>query len=481
MSPFTPGADGRPHPRRTLLVLSLPALSFSLAQTMLIPAFGDLVRDLHSDVATVTWLLTGYFVAAAVCTPLVGRLGDMFGKRRLLLLSLVAFAVGNVVSALGHDVRVVVAGRVVQGVAGGLFPLCFGIIRDEFPPSQVGSSIGAISAMIGLGGGAGLLIGGILIDAFGYSSIFWLGAACSVLSLVMIALLVPESPLRTPGRVDLRGAFVLGVALVAVLVAVSKGNAWGWASLRTLGLIAAGLGVFALWVPLQARTANPLVDIRTLARPAVLLTNTATLLVGFGLFGAFALVPQLVEAPSSGGFGFGASATRAGLIMVPGSIAMLVIGPLSGALGARYGHRFSLGLGSVLAAVGLAMLAAYHGSNTAVVGWFFVLSVGIGFAFAAMPNLILSTVPAYQSGEATGFNAVVRAVGSSLGTQVSAVVVVSSATVGSLVPRESGYTDAFLLCAVVAAAAAVVSFLIPAVRRREQPAGVPAVVSASRS
>ena len=453
--------SSRPHPRRTLLVLTLPALSFSLAQTMLVPAFGDLVTELHSSVGAVTWLLTGYLVAAAVFTPLVGRLGDMFGKRLMLVLSLVAFTLGSVVSALGHDVGVVVAGRVVQGIAGGLFPLCFGIIRDEFPREKVAGSVGLISATIGIGGGAGLLLGGVLVDAFGYASIFWLGAACSLVSLVMIALLVPESEVRMAGKVDLRGAAVLGAGLVLVLVAVSQGHSWGWVSPRTLATAVAGLAVLVLWVPLQRRTADPLVDMTVLSGRPVLLTNLSTLLVGFGMFGAYVLIPQVVEAPTSTGYGLGASATHAGLLMLPGSLAMLVFGPMSGALGSRFGHRVSLATGAALSAVGLGLLAAFHSSGPAVLGEFFVVSAGIGFAFAAMPNLILAAVPASQTGQATGFNAVVRSVGSSVGTQVAAVVVVASAATGSLVPRDSGYVAAFAMCAGVAVVAAVVAILVP--------------------
>ena len=451
----------RPHPSRTLGVLLLPGLAYALAQTMLVPAFGDLVTALHSDVATVTWLLTGYLVAAAVFTPVVGRMGDLFGKRRMLVVSLAAFAIGNVISALGHDVGVVIAGRVVQGIAGGLFPLCFGIIRDELPRERVAGGIGLISATLGLGGGAGLLLGGVLVDSLGYTSIFWVSAALSVAAMLAIALLVPESPNRVAGRLDLRGAAVLAAGLVLVLVAVSQGRSWGWGSARTLGALAAGLLVLVLWVALQRRTTDPLVDMATLARPAVLLTNGATLLVGFGMFGAYVLVPQIVEAPRSTGYGFGASASHAGLLMLPGSLSMLVFGPLSGSLGARVGHRAVLALGSGLAALGLAMLAAFHGSDLAVAGWFFVISAGIGFAFAAMPNLVVAAVPAAQTGQATGFNAVVRTVGSSIGTQVAAVVVVSSAAAGSLVPRDGGYVTAFVVCAVVTAVAGAVALAVP--------------------
>jgi MFS family permease len=214
-------------------------------------------------------------------------------------------------------------------------------------------------------------------------------------------------------------------------------------------------------VPLEARTPDPLVDVRTLAQPAVLLTNLATLLVGFGMFGAYVLLPQLVEAPVSTGYGFGATATHVGLLMLPGSLSMLVIGPLSGALGARYGHRTSLGLGGLMSAFGLGMLAVFHAGDLPTLTWFLVLSIGMGFAFAAMPNLILTAVPLHQTGQATGFNAVVRSVGSSVGTQVTAVIVVSSAAPGSLVPRESGYVTAFGVCAAVSAVAGLVALAIP--------------------
>jgi EmrB/QacA subfamily drug resistance transporter len=449
----------RPHPQTTLLVLTVPALAFSLAQTMLVPAFTDMVQELHSTPANVTWVLSGYLLAAAVFTPLVGRLGDMLGKRRMLVVSVGAFAAGNVLSALAGDLAWVITGRVVQGIAGGMFPLVFGILRDEFPQEKVGGAIGFVSSTLGIGGGVGLLLGGTMVDAFGYTSIFWLGAVASVIAILCIQLLVPESPVRQPGRLDVRGAVVLSVGLVAGLLGVSQGRTWGFGDLRTLGLLVGAVVVLALWYVLQAHTAEPLVDVTTLRNPPVLLTNLATLFVGFGMFGAYVLVPQLVEAPRSTGYGFGATATHAGLLMLPGSLAMLVFGPVSGSLGTRYGHRISLALGALLTAVGLSLLAAFHGSDLAIIAWFFVLSTGIAFAFAAMPNLIVGAVPISQTSAATGFNAVVRSVGSSIGTQITAVVVASTVTSGFA--TNAGYVSAFVLCAGICALAAVLAFFVP--------------------
>src|SRR3954463_15058119 len=262
------------------MILALAGLAFSLAQTTVIPALGDLKTRLGTDETGAAWTLTGYLLAAAVATPVVGRLGDMFGKRRMLVFSLLAFAAGSVVSAIGSALGVVVAGRVLQGVGGGIFPLCFGIIRDEFPRERVAPSIGLISAILGIGGGVGLVLGGFLVDQTSYHVIFWLGAAMAAIAAVAAELVVPESPVRTPGRVDFRGAFVLSIGLCLPLLAISQANSWGWGDPRTLGLIAVGVAILVAWIPLERRTAQPLANVHTLALPPVLMTNLATLFVG---------------------------------------------------------------------------------------------------------------------------------------------------------------------------------------------------------
>ncbi len=455
----------RPHTTRTLLILGVAALAFALAQTTVVPAIPELMRALHTDESGVTWTLTGYLVAAAVFTPLVGRLGDIFGKRRLLVVALVAFAAGSVVSAVSAQLWVVVAGRVIQGVGGGIFPLCFAIVRDEFPRERVARGIGLMSAVAGVGGGLGLVLGGLLVDYASYHWIFWLGAAMGIGAAVATELLVPESPIRTPARLDLRGAAVLAVGLVLPLVGIAQAHDVGWGSARTLALIGGGLAVLAFWVALERRTAQPLADIAALTRPPVLITNVATLLVGFGMFGSFILVPTLAEAPTSTGYGFGLDATRGGLLLVPGTLMMLAFGPLSGILGGRVGNKVPLALGGALTAVGLTLLALAHGSQGEVIAFAVVMSGGIGLAFAAMPNLIIEAVPPHQTGEATGFNALVRSVGSSLGSQVSATILAGSAVAG--VATDAGFTHAFAVSAGVAACAGIVALAIP--RTREHP------------
>ncbi len=466
MSPLS----SRPHPTRSLLILGVAALAFALGQTTLIPAFPELIRGLHTDASGVAWTLTGYLLAAAVFTPVMGRLGDMFGKRRLLVIALLAFSLGSIVSALTDSLEVVVAGRVLQGIGGGIFPLCFGIIRDEFPANRVSRSIGLMSAVAGIGGGAGLIVGGLLVDNVSYHWIFWLSAVMAGGAAISTRLLIPESPLRTPGRIDVRGALVLAVGLALPLLGISQAHVWGWGSARTLGLIAVGSLVLAGWVALQRRTEEPLADITTLARPAIAMTNLATLLVGFGMFGSFVLIPQLVEAPAGTGYGFGLDATHAGLLMLPGALVMLVLGPVSGIAGARLGNKMPLTAGGLLATLGLVGLALEHSTQGAVLASNLVLSAGIGLAFAAMPNLIVEAVPPRQTGEATGFNALVRSVGASLGSQVSAAVLAGSALAATAVPTDDGFTLAFLVSAGVAALAGLVALLIPSRRAAEHAA-----------
>lgn len=336
----------RPHPLRSLLILSLAALAFALAQTTLIPALTELARELDTDAGGVAWTVTGYLLSAAVCTPIFGRLGDMFGKRRLLVVALAIFGAGSVVSALGTSLEVVVAGRFLQGAGGGIFPLCFGIIRDEFPREKVATGIGLISAIFGIGGGAGLILSGLIVDRLPYEWIFWLALLVVVAAAIMTWLYVPESPIRAPARIDWLGAMLMTLGLVLLLLGVSEGNEWGWSSERIVALLGAGVAVLALWTWFESRADHPLVDMRMMRRRGVWTTNVTALLVGFGMFGAFILTPQLVQAPTATGYGFGASVSEAGLFMLPSTLVMLIAGPVAGWLGSRVGSRVPVLIGT---------------------------------------------------------------------------------------------------------------------------------------
>lgn len=478
-------AAPRRHPTATLAVLAIGVLAYALSQTMVAPAMPGIQRSLGVSTASVAWALTAYLVAASVMTAVLGRLGDMFGKKRVLVYTLVAFGVGSAICAMANSIGVLVFGRVVQGAAGGLFPLAYGIVRDELPRERVPAGIGFISSIMGIGAGLGLVLGGVLVDNASWHSIFWLGLLLTVIAVVATALLVPESPIRTPGRIDWGGAALLSAGLAAPLIGVSQGGAWGWGDPGTLGLIAGGLALLAAFCAYERRRPEPLVDMRTLALKPVLLTNVATLFVGFAMFAGFVLVPQLVQLPTSTGFGFGATATVAGLLMLPSTVATLLAAPISGRIGARRGSKGPLVVGAAITGVALFLYAVSHGSTVLLLVWAALQGTGIGLAFAAMPNLIIEVVPRAQTGEATAVNALLRNVGASIGSQIAGTVLAGSVVASTGAPSDGSFAIAFAIAGGAALAAVAVAAMIPRAKRpgaAARPAGgEPGVVRGDRS
>jgi EmrB/QacA subfamily drug resistance transporter len=468
MSATADGNGGRPsrhvnpNPNRTLLVLAAGGLAYALAQTMIVPALPEIQRDLHASPADATWLLTAFLLTAAIATPLMGRLGDMYGKEHWLLISLAVFGAGSVVSALAGSLEVMIAGRAIQGAGGAIFPLAIGIIRDEFPREKVATGIGTISAMFGIGGGIGLVVAGVLVDGVGLEWIFWLSALAAALAAWATWRWVPESPVRVQARIDWVGAVLLSGALLTLLLGVSEGNTWGWTSAGVLGLFAASLLLSVVWGSWEWRVVDPLVDLRLMRRRAVWTTNVTALAIGFAMFGSFVLIPQLVQTAPAAGYGFGASVTASGLFLWPSSLVMLFAGPLSGRLGTRFGSKLPLALGAVFASAGYFWLAVLHDARIDIYLGSVLLGIGIGLAFAAMANLTVEAVPPDQTGIASAINAIMRQIGGAIGAQVSAAIVSAHFALGGRFPAESGYTTAFAMSGVGALVALAVTFAIPA-------------------
>ena len=454
-------AEQRQHYGLTLAVLTIGALAYALSQTMVVPALPEIQHELGTTATAVTFVLTAYLLTASVATPIVGRLGDMFGKERVLVLTLVVFGLGSLVAALSHSIGVLIAGRAIQGVGGAVFPLSFGIIRDEFPRERVAAGIGLISATFGIGGSAGLVLSGVIVDHLSYEWIFWIALAVVAAAVVATRLFVPESPVKSPARIDWVGAALLSVGLVSLLVGVSQGNTWGWGSTRVVSLFVLAAVVVAVWGRWEARVPEPLVDMRMMRRRAVLTTNLTALLVGFGMFGSFILIPQFVQVPARAGFGFDASVTAAGLFLLPSAAAMLVAGPVSGWLGGRFGSRLPLLLGTFTATVSFTFLALAHDERWMIYAGTSLLGLGIGFSFAAMANLIVEAVEQRQTGVATGMNTIMRTIGGSLGGQIAASVVAGHVAARTGLPEESGFTTAFAMSAVGVAAAFACALAIP--------------------
>jgi EmrB/QacA subfamily drug resistance transporter len=464
----------RQHYGLTLAVLAVAGLSFALLQTMVAPALPAIQHEYGASTPSVTWVLTIYLLTASIFTPILGRLGDMFGKERLLVIVLLVLGAGTLISALSTSLVMLVVGRAVQGAGGAIFPLAFGIIRDEFPREKVGAGIGLISATFGIGGGLGLVLSGVIVDHLDYTWIFWLSLVVIAGAVVCTHLFVPESPIKTPAKIDWSGAALMSIGLSAILLAVSEGNRWGWGSARVLGLIAAGAIVLGVWGRYELRVPQPLVDMRMMRLRGVWTTNVTALMVGFGMFGSFLLVPQLVEMPPSAGFGFGATVTEAGLFLLPSAAVMLVAGPASGWLGNRFGSRTPLLLGIALVALGFVQLAVLHSEHWHIYVNSVATGAGIGLAFAAMATLIVDAVDQSQTGVATGMNTIMRSIGGALGAQIAASIIGASAD-------ESHFVAAFLVSAAGLALAFVAALVIP--RRgpsRPDPVAEPAGAEARR-
>ncbi|HZO35761.1 MAG TPA: MFS transporter [Solirubrobacteraceae bacterium] len=461
------------RPNVTLAVLALVGLVYALLQSLVAPALPTIQRELGASESGVAWILSGYLLSAAVATPILGRLGDVHGKRNVMMLTIAGMGAGTLIAAVATSLPLMVAGRVVQGVGGGVFPLAFGIVRDEFPKEKVAGSIGFLSALLGLGGGVGVVLSGLIVDHMSYHWIFWLPLAIAVIALIATALVVPESPVRAKRRINWAGAGLMSIGLSAVLLAVSQTHLWGWGSPKTLGLIAAGLIVLFAWVRSELRSDSPLVDMRVMALRGVWTTNLTAVLLGVAMFSGFVLIPQFVQTPSHAGFGFGSSVTAAGMFLVPMSLAMLLVGTFAGSLERRFGSKPPLiaGVGFVLAS--FVMLLAVHDSQLPLFIASAGLGTGMGFAFAAMANLIVQAVPPDQTGVATGINTVARSVGSAFGSQIAATLVAGS-VVASGLPTVDGYNQAFLMGIAALVICLGVSLLIPSRSRARQPAPAPA-------
>lgn len=449
----------RQHPGLTLAVLSLAGMAYSLLQSGVAPALPTIQHDLHASANGATWVFTAYLLAASIGTPVLGRLGDMYGKEKWLLYTLVGLAVGTFMAAIASSLGLLVFARAVQGFGGGVFPLAFGIIRDEFPRERVPGAIGLVSAILGIGGGLGVVLSGVVVTSLGYHWLFWIPLVAIVVSALLTWRYVPESPVRKPGRVSWLAVALMTIGLSAVLIAISETTSWGWGSTKTLGVIAAGLAVLCGWVLVELRSAEPLVDMRMMRLRGVWTANLAAFLIGAGMYSSFILIPEFVQVPKSTGFGFGASVTGGGVFLLPATLGILIMGVFAGRIAARFGSKAALVAGSVAAMISFALLLVAHGQPWTVYVASALLGIGIGLSFAALGALVVEAVAAEQTGVATGMNTVMRTLGGALGAQIVATFIAGN--VGRGLPLERGFTLSFLTVVIALVLASLASLAVP--------------------
>ncbi|MFK0167908.1 MFS transporter [Streptomyces sp. NPDC090306] len=444
-------------------VLAFAGIVVAVMQTLLVPVIKDLPQLLHTGSSNATWVLTSTLLSGAVATPIMGRLGDLYGKRRMLILSLAVMVVGALVSALTSDLITMIVGRALQGFAMGAIPLGIGLMRDMLPREKLGSAMALMSSSIGVGGGLALPLAALVAQHADWHALFYGSAGLGVLCIALILAVVPESPMRARGTFDTPGALGLSAGLVLLLLPVTKGSDWGWTSATTLGLFGAAVAVLLLWGLYELRISAPLVDLRTTARREVLLTNLTSIMVGVSFYVVSLVLPQLLQLPSATGYGLGQSMVVAGLCVAPLGLTMMFTAPVYARLSARFGPKATLILGLVIIGIGYGagiglMSAAWETVLVSV-----VLGAGIGLAYSSLPALIVGAVPASETGAANGLNTLMRSIGTSTSSAVIGMVLANTAhqTNGIAVPTMHGFRVSFLIATVAVAGGLVLALFLP--------------------
>jgi EmrB/QacA subfamily drug resistance transporter len=453
----------RVHPTLILLVLSLAGLAYAVLSSAVIPALPTFQRELHTSETGTTWLLTAFLLSASVGTSIIGRLGDMYGKERLLLWTLLVLAAGTLLAAVSQSLAMLIVARVIQGVAGGIFPLAFSIARDEFPPDRVAGSIGLMSSILGVGGGCGLVVGALIVQHLSWHWLFWIPLIVTLLAAWFTWRYIPESPVRSPGKVNWLAATLMSIGIIAILIAVAQTTTWGWGSVKTLVLLAVGLLFCVLWVTVEVRSDTPLVDMTMMRIRGVWTTNLAAFLLGAGMYASFIVFPQFAQLPKRTGFGFGASVVVSSLYLLPCALGMGLLGTAAGRVARRFGSKSALVVGTGIAALSFGFAALLHTHPYQMLITTTLLGIGIGLAFAALGNLIVQAVPPSQTGVASGMNTVMRTLGGALGGQLSATFIVNNHAHG--LPTVTGFTDTYVMATVFLAVCVLSGLLVPTLRQ----------------
>lgn len=462
----------RPITRTSALVavLAFAGIIASLTQTLVVPLLVELPKIFDTTPSNTSWVITVTLLASAVITTVAGRLGDLYGKRLVILGSFVPLILGSALCAVAESVVPMIIGRGLQGLAAGMVPLGISLLKDVLPPAELRGAIAVVSSSLGIGGALGLPISAAVVQFTDWRFLFWATAAVSVLGLVLVWKVVPVAvaPKRT-GKFDYAGAFGLAAALICLLLAVSKGGDWGWGSPLVVGLLGATVFLFGLWGWWELRTGDALVDLRVVVRRAVLLTNVASVFLGFAMYARSLILPQILQLPTETGHGLGQSMLQMGLWMAPAGLAMMLVSPLGAKFSARKGPKTTLIVGAVLTASSYAVSALMIDSVWGLVAANVIAGIGLGFAYGAMPALIMEAVPITETGSANSFNALMLSIGTSVsGAVVGAVLSQLSTDSGShLVPTADGFRIGLFIGCAVALIAALTALAIP---RKPNPA-----------
>lgn len=456
-----PDAAG-PRPALLVLTLALGVTTLSLTQSLVVPVLGPIGIQLGISAGAAGWVLTANLLAAAVLTPVLGRLGDLRGERPVILGILVTVCAGTVLAAVAPSLPLLLVARILQGASYGLFPLSIAVLRRELPHQRLSVAMSVVSSTLAVGGVVGLVATGLLSgDGTDYRTPFWIGLAFALTALALAWRFLPHRPATAVGRVDWWGALVLGAGLVLVLLPISQAPTWGWRSPGVIGCLVGAALVLAGWVVLQRRLAHPLVRPAMLADRRTVVPNVAGVMVGIALFASFLAVLQYVQSPPGrAGYGFGASVLEASVVyLLPGGLLAIAASPVAGKVVGRFGPLPTLLTAGVWGMGGFVVFALARSAPWAVVLTGVLTQLAITLAFAALPALVVQAVRPAETGVANAVNSIARSVGQALGSTLTVTLLAAGLDPATGFPRNGAFTQVSLIGAGACAVVVVVAVL----------------------
>jgi MFS family permease len=447
-----------------LAVVTIGSLDIGLEQSLILPALPALARHYEASLTATSWLVTGFLLSTVVAAPLLGRLGDMFGRRRVLFFALGAFTVGGVMCAVSGSIGVVIAGRIVQGVGSASGALMLGILRHAMPEQRLARSIGIVVGGVSAGGAIGSLLSGLFVDHISAQSIFWFLAALSFALILGALAFLPETPALPSVRVDFLGAVLLACGLGSLLLAISKGNDWGWTSAAILFLFAASGAILVIFALVERRLRQPLIDLALVATRPFANANVCAFVAGYSFFVVLIVVPQIAAMPAPSGYGLGYTTTKVGLLLVPMAVVAMAAAWIAGAIVDQVGPRLLMAIGSGVGLLAYIFASQAHDDAAELAITTGAVGVTFGFTLTGIASVVVRTAERQKTSVAAGVNSVLRTTGSAIATAATAALITGAGLVGPF-PAESGYTRAFVMGAIACACGLVAAALLPGRRR----------------
>ncbi|HWT92145.1 MAG TPA: MFS transporter [Solirubrobacteraceae bacterium] len=439
----------------SLIAIGLVVSVISSLGAPLIPQIAD---DLGTSLSAAQWSLTATLLVGAVASPVVGRLGDGPHRRTVLITCLALVTLGGALAALAPSLTLLVAGRALQGLGLALMPLTMASARDHLPPAHAGATIAILSVVAAVGVGLGYPITGFVAEHLDAAAAFWIGAVASAVALVLAALFVPAPPPAAHRRapLDAPGAVLIGAGVLALLLALERAPDWGWTDNRTVALLAGAAVLLALWTRHELRVDHPLVELRLVAHRAVLTANVTGLVLGVAMYLGISLMTQVVQLPTA----MGQSVFVAGLTLVPLSVASTLSSRLLEPIRTLAGPRATIPAGATIIAVAMGFFAATGDALWQAFVTMGIVGLGLGLTFAAMPGLVVGSVPPHETSSAMSFYQVTRYVGFSIGSGL-AITLLRAFDGGAAVPSADAYGKVFAIGGALCLVAAVVAWVLP--------------------